>query len=105
MLRNIATPQEDVNQSIHDGWRSLAARCPVSKEQEHVAQDGHATNDVFSFEVDKSHAHDTRDNIVCQGIGCANDPIGNYVESHRTRLREVRVDIHVLGDFGQDCCA
>ena len=102
---NIATPQEDINQGIHDGWRSLATRRSVSKKQEHVAQDGYATDDVFSFEMNKSHPHDTRDNIVCQGIGCTNDPIGNDVESHWTRLCEVRVDIHILGDFGKDCSA
>ena len=65
---NIPAPQEDVNQSIHNSWRSLAARRSMSKEQEHVAQDGYATDDVFSLEMNKSHPHDTRDNIVCQGV-------------------------------------
>ena len=73
------------------------------KEQEHIAQDGNATNNVLALEVNKTHTHDARDNAVCQSIGCANDPVGNYEESHGAGLRKVRVDVHAFGHLGKNC--
>ena len=92
---NIATPQEDVNQSIHNGWRSLAARRSMTKEQKHVAQDSNTTNNVLALEVDKTHPHDTRDNVVCQGIGRTDDPVGNDKEFRAWWI------LQAWEDFGQ----
>ena len=100
---NIAAPQKDIDQSVHDCWRGLAARRSITKEQEHVAQDGDATNNILALEVDKTHTHDTRDNVVCQGIRCADDAVGNHKECHRAGLREVWVDVHTFGHFGKNC--
>ena len=100
---NIATPQENINQSVHNGWGSLAACRSMTKEQEPVAQNSNTTDNILALEVDKTHSRDTRDNVVCQGIGRANDPVGNDKECHRTGLHKVRIDVHVFGHLGKNC--
>ena len=99
---NIAAMKKDVNKSVHDGWRSLAMSGPMSKEQKNVVQDGNTTDNVLAVEMDETHTLDARDNIVCQDIQCANDPIGNDAESHQSGLCQIRVDVDALRDFSQN---
>ena len=83
---HVGCSHEDVEQVIHEHWRSSVKPCDsIVEETQDVAQDKYAFHCVLSFEIAEAHHEETTVDIVNQILHCRHDAFCDEVESIRSQ--------------------